>query len=63
VAAQNADVVRRLRAIAAATKGDLDPDGVGPGCRPVGRVKNPLPLIAPDGTVRADAAGSVKRFP
>jgi len=63
VAAQHADVVRRLRAIADATKGDLDPDGVGPGCRPVGRVRNPQPLIAHDGTVRADAAGKVKTFP
>ncbi len=63
VAAQHADVVRRLRAIADATKGDLDPDGVGPGCRPLGRVPNPQPLLALDGTVRADAVGKTKRFP
>jgi arylsulfatase A-like enzyme len=63
VAAQQPDVVRRLRAIAAATKGDLDPDGVGPGCRPVGRVKDPQPLLTHDGTVRADAVGKVKIFP
>lgn len=63
VAAQHPDVVRRLRALADATKGDLDPDGVGPGCRPLGRVANPQPLLALDGTVRADAVGTAKRFP
>jgi arylsulfatase A-like enzyme len=63
VAAQQPEVVRRLRALAAATKGDLDPDGVGPGCRPLGRVANPQPLLALDGTVRADAVGQVKAFP
>jgi phosphate-selective porin OprO/OprP len=37
--------------------------GKGPGCRPPGRVENPKPLMSPDGTVRPDAAGEVKRFP
>ena len=44
-------------------KDDLGLKGKGPGCRPVGRVENPQPLIGKDGTVRADAAGEVKRFP
>jgi arylsulfatase A len=63
VAAKHADVVRQLRALADATESDLGRDGKGPGCRPLGRVENPQPLIAHDGTVRADAAGAQKRFP
>jgi len=27
-------------------------DGLGPGCRPLGRVSNPKPLISQDGSVR-----------
>jgi hypothetical protein len=36
---------------------------VGPGCRPLGRVDAPQPLLAADGTVRADAIGPRPRFP
>lgn len=53
VAAAHPDVVERLRELAAATKDDLGTDVAGPGCRPVGRVENPQPLIGRDGTVRA----------
>ena len=63
VAAQNPTIVARLTAIADATHSDLGRDGVGPGCRPLGRVANPLPLIAADGTVRPEAAGAQKSFP
>ncbi|MBL9188519.1 MAG: sulfatase [Opitutaceae bacterium] len=63
VAAAHADQVQRLRAIAETMRGDLGLDGVGPGCRPAGRVENPQPLIAHDGTVRADAVGNVARLP
>jgi arylsulfatase A-like enzyme len=63
VAAANPAVVQRLRALAAATEADLGREGVGPGCRPLGRVESPRPLLALDGTVRADAVGSQGRFP
>ena len=63
VAAQNPDVVQRLRALAEASRNDLGVTGLGPGCRPLGRVAQPQPIIAADGTVRADMAGAVKRFP
>ena len=63
VAADHADVVRRLSAIAAATDADLGREGIGPGCRPLGRVERPAPLIAADGTVRADAIGPQPKFP
>ncbi|HPA18757.1 MAG TPA: sulfatase [Verrucomicrobiae bacterium] len=52
VAAGHSEEVGRLRALAAKAIADLG-DGVpGPGCRPPGRVEDPRPIIAPDGTVR-----------
>lgn len=63
VAAQHPDVVNRLLALAEATKGDLGLTGVGPGCRPLGRVSEAKPLMAADGTVRPEVAGAQKRFP
>jgi arylsulfatase A-like enzyme len=52
VAAEHPDVVKKLEALAAATKDDLGLDGVGPGCRPLGRVKDARPLIDKDGHIR-----------
>lgn len=63
VAAQHPDIVRRLLALADASKDDLGLDGVGPGCRPLGRVPHPVPLIAADGTVSPAVAGAQKNFP
>jgi arylsulfatase A len=63
VAAKHPDVVERLTAVAATMKNDLGWTELGPGCRPLGRVDNPLPLISADGTIRADAAGSQRAFP
>ncbi len=63
VAAQHPAEVKRLGALAEAMRGDLGLEGVGPGCRPLGRVAEPQPLIALDGTVRADAVGAQKSFP
>jgi arylsulfatase A-like enzyme/phosphodiesterase/alkaline phosphatase D-like protein len=61
VAKENADVVARLRALAEHTKDDLGLDGKGPGCRPLGRVANPQPLIDHDGKIREGfEAASVK---
>lgn len=63
LAAAQPEVVKRLQALAAATVPDLGRTGVGPGCRPLGRVADPQPLIALDGTVRADAVGPHARLP
>jgi arylsulfatase A len=63
IAAKHPDVVERLTALAATMKDDLGWTGLGPGCRPLGRVDNPLPMISADGIVRADAAGSQRAFP
>ena len=63
LAAQNPDIVRRLTAIADASHADLGRDGIGPGCRPLGRVAHPQPLIAIDGAVSPSMAGERKRFP
>jgi arylsulfatase A-like enzyme len=53
VATANPDVVQRLRSLAESCDGDLGRTGIGPGCRELGRVKNPQPLIAGDGQIRA----------
>ena len=63
LAGKHPEVVARLRAIAAANAGELGNSGVGPGCRPLGRVDAPQPLLAADGTVRPDAIGPRPRFP
>lgn len=52
VAAANPEVVRRLEGLVAAMRDDLGLDGVGPGCRPLGKVKDARPLIDFDGKVR-----------
>jgi len=58
VAAANPAVVERLRGFAAEMDGDLGLQGIGPGCRPLGRAKHAQPIIAPDGKVRAELATS-----
>jgi arylsulfatase A len=63
VADANPEVVRRLQALAQSMEGDLGLDGVGPGCRALGRVQNAQPLIGYDGAVREDAVGREKAFP
>lgn len=52
VAADNADVVKKLTALADAMKNDLGLEGVGPGCRALGRVKVAKPLIDRNGKIR-----------
>jgi arylsulfatase A-like enzyme len=47
IAAAHADVAQRLRSLADSVDADLGLTGIGPGCRPLGRAKNPQPLIAP----------------
>ncbi|MDO8540590.1 MAG: sulfatase [Opitutaceae bacterium] len=63
IASQHPDEVKRLRALADKMTGDLGLEGIGPGCRPLGRVVHPQPLIAADGTVRRDAVGKTAKFP
>jgi arylsulfatase A len=52
VAADHSDEVRRLQQLAAAIDDDLGRNDVGPGCRLLGRVADPRPLIDHDGNVR-----------
>jgi arylsulfatase A-like enzyme len=52
VAAQNPQIVAKLQNLVAEMKQDLGVSGLGPGCRPLGRVKNAQPLIGQDGKVR-----------
>jgi arylsulfatase A-like enzyme len=63
VAHEQPVVVERLRTLAGAMKTDLGVDEIGEGCRPLGRVENPKPLIAADGSVRRDATGQTTKFP
>lgn len=50
--ATNPEVVRQLEGLIAAMKDDLGVDGIGPGCRPLGKVKDARPIIDRDGKVR-----------
>jgi arylsulfatase A len=52
VAAEHADMVAQLRALADVMDQDLGNKQAGPGVRPLGRVENPLPLIGFDGKPR-----------
>ncbi|MEX2580736.1 MAG: sulfatase [Verrucomicrobiales bacterium] len=63
VSAEHPEIVEKLQAIAAETDADLGVDGVGPGCRELGRVEDPMPFIADDGAVRPDAVGETPVFP
>ncbi len=63
VAAAHPDVVQRLQSLAKSTHSDLGESGIGPGCRAMGRVANPKPLIDDDGFVRAEFVDQERRFP
>jgi arylsulfatase A len=52
VAVAHPDEVARLRGLADRMKEDLGLEGIGPGCRPLGKVKDARPLIGHDGKVR-----------
>jgi arylsulfatase A-like enzyme len=52
VAAQHPEIVARLQKLVEKMKDDLGTTGFGPGCRPLGKVENPQPLIGHDGKVR-----------
>jgi arylsulfatase A len=48
VAANHPEIVAKLQALLTTMKDDLGTDGIGPGCRELGRVDNPKPLIPRD---------------
>ncbi|HAV65479.1 MAG TPA: arylsulfatase [Verrucomicrobiales bacterium] len=52
VAKDHPEQVKRLLSLAEAMDADLGIDGQGPGCRPLGKVENPKPLINRDGKFR-----------
>jgi len=54
VAAANPEVVERLRTLAAAMRDDLGLDGIGPGCRALGKSATSAPILGFDGKPRAD---------
>ncbi len=63
VASEHPDIVARLQKLAKEMESDLGLTDVGPGCRPLGRVTAPEPLIGSDGKVRANAVATVTQFP
>ncbi|HVX62915.1 MAG TPA: sulfatase [Pirellulales bacterium] len=56
VAAAHPEIVLRLQKLAKKMKDDLGLEGIGPGCRPLGKVANAQPIIDHDGTFRTDLA-------
>ncbi|MEI7729839.1 MAG: sulfatase [Verrucomicrobiota bacterium] len=63
VAAQHPDIVKRLQEYANQMADDLGLDGVGPGCRELGRVEKAEPLINHDGTIREGFTGKFSKLP
>ena len=59
VSAANPAVVAELRALAKAMDADLGVEGRGPGCRPLGRVSDPKPLIPADDEATRQGADPV----
>jgi arylsulfatase A len=56
VASANPQIVAKLEKFVAECEADLGLNGAGPGCRPSGKVEGAKPIIAHDGTVRAEFA-------
>ncbi|HUT13404.1 MAG TPA: arylsulfatase, partial [Thermoguttaceae bacterium] len=54
VAAGNPDVVGRLQELAGQMQNDLGLEGIGPGCRPLGKVDAAQPIISHEGKFRTD---------
>ncbi len=52
VAKEHPQVVARLREVAVSMEGDLGLEGIGPGCRALGKVDDAQPLIGYDGKIR-----------
>ena len=52
VADRHPEVVQRLQGLAEKMDSDLGVNGIGPGCRPLGKVSHAQPLIDHEGRVR-----------
>jgi len=63
VAVEHPEIVQRLHRMAKTMDGDLGQTGIGPGCRPLGRIMHPQPLIDDEGNVRPGSIGTLSRFP
>jgi arylsulfatase A len=63
VTAANPEVVQRLRNLANKMKDDLGVEGIGPDCRPLGKVPNAQPIISHDGTFRTDLGTPFRQEP
>jgi arylsulfatase A len=62
VAAENDDVVKKLRDLAAKVAADLGDEKPGPGCRPSGKVTSARPILDAEGNVRPENRGEKSRF-
>jgi arylsulfatase A len=62
VAAENGDVVKKLRELASKVAADLGDAQPGPGCRPPGRAADARPILDPEGNVRPENRGGKSRF-
>ncbi len=58
VAAAHPEIVQRLQKLANKMEDDLGLEGIGPGCRPLGKVANAQPIIDHDGTFRTDSGSA-----
>lgn len=63
VAAANPEIVQRLQKLANKMKDDLGIEGIGPGCRPLGKVAKAQPIIRHDGTFRTDLGAQPSEAP
>lgn len=52
LAKEHPEIVAKLQSLVESMKEDLGLEDIGPGCRPLGRVSNPEPLIGHDGKIR-----------
>jgi arylsulfatase A-like enzyme len=53
MAAQHPEIIARLEKLIAKVNDDLGVTGIGPGCRPLGKVANARPFIGHDGKIRS----------
>lgn len=59
----NPDMVAKLQELAQSLRKDIGTEGIGRGCRRLGRIRDPKPLMDADGTVRDGAVANSKFFP
>ncbi len=61
IAAAHPEIVARLQVVADRMKDDLGLEGIGPGCRDLGKAVDPKPIIDHDGSVRSDLRESTAK--